>query len=427
MQQAELVITGIGQLVTCAADGRGPKRGAQMRDVNLIENASVAISDGIFVAVGPHQEVLVEFIAERTFSAEGRAACPGFVDPHTHIVYAGDRLDEFVLKLQGAEYLDILAAGGGILSTVNKTREASVDLLVDESLDRLNKMFKAGTTTIEIKTGYGLDTKTELKMLQVIERLDDIHEADIVPTFLAAHTIAPEFRNDPEAYVSLIREEMLPAAWNWYLGSKFYKKGTPFFCDVFAERNAFDVEQMGQIFATAGSLGFRLKSHVDQFSNLGGSEVSIRNNAVSIDHLDSISEREVGILAESDTIGVVIPTENFSAGKVEFAPARRLIDRGCAVALSTDFNPGSAPCPSMPMSMAIASRYQRLLPSEALNAATINAAHAVGLGDKVGSIEVGKAADMLILGCMDHRQIVYEFGGNLVLHVIKRGKFTSND
>ncbi|MEO5860825.1 MAG: amidohydrolase family protein, partial [Pyrinomonadaceae bacterium] len=272
------------------------------------------------------------------------------------------------------------------------------------------------------KTGYGLDTETELKMLRVVEELDQMHPIDLVPTFLAAHAVPPEFSGDTDGYVDLICEEMLPAAWKWYETSHFRAKSIPFFADVFCEKNAFDLDQARRVLETAAALGFRLKAHVDQFTNLGGSAYSIASHAASIDHLDAISDAEIESLAKSETIGVVIPTENFSGGRTEFADARKMIDAGCAMAISTDYNPGSAPCPSMPMAMAIACRYQKLLPSETLNTSTINAAFAIGVGETHGSIEVGKNADLLILDSHDYRQLAYEFGGNLVSYVIKAGE-----
>lgn len=419
--EADLIIQNIGQLVTGASPG-GSKRRNAMLDVGLIENAAVAVIDGKFASVGSEDEVLTEFSSENIVDAEGRVVCPGFVDPHTHIVYAGDRLNEFELKIKGAEYLEILAAGGGILSTVANTRSASEDELVELGRVRLDKMLACGTTTAEIKTGYGLDLESELKMLRVIERLDREHAIDIVPTFLAAHTVPTEYKANTDGYVDLACREMLPAAWQWYSRSCFAEKGKPFFCDVFTEQNSFDRGQTEKILDAARSLGFGLKAHVDQFTNLGGSRLAIEKGAASIDHLDAISEEEIELLAASETVGVVIPTENFSAGKSRFADARRMIDAGCAIAISTDFNPGSAPCPSIPMAMAIATRYQKMLPSEALNAATINAAFAIGLGQTHGSIEVGKVADLLVFDCMDHRQIAYEFGGNFVRTVLKNGE-----
>jgi len=392
-----------------------------MRDVGIVENGAVAVFEDRIVDVGESGDILKRFPNAEVIDAKEKVVCPGFVDPHTHIVFAGDRLDEFELKIGGADYLEILKAGGGIISTVRQTRGASLEDLVLSAVKRLDKMLKSGTTTVEIKTGYGLGTKTELKMLATIEKLDALHSIDLIPTFLAAHAIPPEFNSDSDAYTDLICTEMLPAAWSWYEKSHFYNN-VPFFADVFCEKNAFSLDQSKRVLNAARSLGFHLKAHVDEFTNLGGSRAAVEMNAVSIDHLDTISDDEISILAASETVGVITPTVNFNFGSAHFADARKLIDSGCAVAISTDYNPGSAPCPSQPLAMAIACRYQNLLPAEAFNAATINAAHAVGLGDKIGSLEIGKRADMLILDTHDYREIAYEFGSNLVAGVFKSGK-----
>jgi imidazolonepropionase len=418
--KADLVISNIGQLVTCASGGEA-KRGADMADVGDIRRAAIAISGGKILAAGSSDEILRVHGETEIIDAGARAVCPGFVDPHTHIVFAGNRLAEFELKIKGADYLDILASGGGIISTVRHTRNASVGELVSFARTRLDRMLEAGTTTCEIKTGYGLDTPTELKMLEVIAECDRTHLIDIVPTFLAAHAVPPEFKDDADAYMELICRDMLPKAWEWYLGSSFHGR-VPFFCDVFCEKGAFDLRQSMRLLETARVLGYRLKAHVDEFTNLGGSKMAIEMEAQSIDHLDAISDEEIAMLAASDTVAIVTPTVNFNFGSPAFANARKLIDAGCSVALSTDYNPGSAPCPSQPMAMAIACRYQKLLPAEALNAATINAAHSVGLGATHGSIEAGKSADILILDTDDYRQIAHEFGGNLVKSIFKSGR-----
>lgn len=420
MKLADLIIHNAGQLVTCASGGK-PKRGRAMRDVGIVENGAVAVANGKFIGVGSSSDILNSFDAIESIDAGGTVVCPGFVDPHTHIVFAGDRLNEFELKIKGAEYLEILAAGGGIISTVRSTREATVENLTQQSLKRLDKMLACGTTTCEIKTGYGLDTETELKMLAVIEELDRTHAIDIVPTFLAAHAVPSEFKEQPEKYVNLICDTMLSSAWKWFVGSTFHGR-TPFYCDVFCENGAFSLAQSKKVLETAKSMGFRLKAHVDQFNNVGGSRMAVDLGAVSIDHLDAISDEEISMLAASGTIGTVIPTENFNAGKTKFADARKLMDSGCVVALSTDYNPGSAPCPSVPMAMAIACRYQKLLPAETLNAATLNAAFAIGMDKTHGSIEVGKQADLLLIDAKDFRTIANEFGGNLLNSAYKNGK-----
>ena len=418
--KAGLLIYNIGQLVTCASGGK-PKRGAAMREVGLIENGAVAIADGRFVGVGRSDEIISEFTADEKLDAKGKVVCPGFVDPHTHIVYAGDRLDEFELKIQGADYLEILAKGGGILSTVTKTRAASCEELVELGLKRLDRMLACGTTTAEIKTGYGLDVDSELKMLTVIEELDREHSVDIVPTFLAAHAVPPEYKDKTDGYAELVCSEMLPRAWDWYKRSHFNGR-TPFFIDVFCERNAFDLVQSKTILEAAKKLGFYIKAHVDEFSNLGGSRAAIALEATSIDHLDAISDDEIKLLAASDTVGVITPAVNFNFGSFHFADPRRFIDEGCIVALSTDYNPGSAPCASQPMTMAIACRYQKLLPAETLNASTINAAFAIGIGESVGSIEAGKTADVVIFDTTDYRDISYEFGIANIHRVVKSGR-----
>ncbi len=424
--KADLIIANVGQLVTCASGGK-PKRGAEMRDVGVIENGAVAVVDGKVTAVGKSDAIMREYSSDNIIDADGKVVCPGFVDPHTHIVFAGDRLNEFELKIQGADYLEILASGGGIISTVRHTREASFDELVDQARKRLDKMLDCGTTTAEIKTGYGLETETELKMLHVIEELDKTHAIDIVPTFLAAHAVPPEFKENADGYVDLICDEMLPKVCEWYLLSHFPGKNIPCFADVFCERNAFDLAQATRILETARSFGFALKAHVDEFTNLGGSRMAVGMEAISIDHLDAISDDEIELLAASNTVGIVTPAVNFNFGSSHFADARKLIDAGCAIALSTDYNPGSAPCPSQPLAMAIACRYQKLLPAEAMNAATINAAFGMGLGETLGSIEVGKTADLVIFDCGDYRQIANEFGGNLVDAVVKDGKNVLRD
>ena len=403
-----------------------------MNDVEIIENGAIAVDKEKIIAVGKTKDVLRQYSSDKMFEATNKVVCPGFVESHTHIVFAGNRLDEFELKIKGADYLEILQNGGGILSTVRQTRAASLEDLVEQSGRRLTKMLELGVTTCEIKTGYGLDAETELKMLAAIFELNKIHVIDLIPTFLPAHAVPPEFREekekrrkgekgkrDADAYVDLICKEMLPAA-KQILDSRLMTHD--YFVDVFCEKNAFDLGQSRRILETAKSLGFGLKAHVDEFTNLGGARMAIELGATSIDHLDRISDEEIELLAASETVGIVTPTVNFNFGSTEFADARKMIDANCAIAVSTDYNPGSAPCPSLPNAMAIACRYQKMLPAEAFNAATINAAFAVASGDRIGSLEAGKFADILILKTKDYREIAYEFGGNLVETVIKKGK-----
>ncbi len=416
----DLLITHAGQLVTCASDG--PKRREAMRDVGLIADGAVAVQDGIIIDAGKSAALAARYRARQTLDARGRVVMPGFVDAHTHVVYAGDRVNEFEMRIQGATYMEIMAAGGGIVSTMRAVREASVDQLVDETRKRLDAMLALGTTTVEVKTGYGLSVEAEIKLLEAIARLDQTHPATLVPTFLGAHAVPPEFKGRTDDYVDLVVKEMIPAAAAWFETSHFAREGTPFFCDVFCEAGVFDAAQSRRVLEAGRAHGMIPKLHADEFENLGGVTLAVEMGAASVDHLDVTPAEEIARLAASNTVGVVIPAVNFNLGSCHFADARALIDAGAALALATDINPGSAPCPSMPMVMAIAARYQRLLPAEALNAATLNAAYAVGLGDAVGSIQPGKRADILILDADDYRHLAYEFGANPVAAVIKAGQ-----
>ncbi len=429
--KVDLLIYNAAQLVTCASPG-GPKRGQAMADVGLIPVGAVAIADGKIVAVGSSADLLADFSARETIDATGKTVCPGFVDPHTHVVYAGDRAHEFEMRIRGASYMEIMEAGGGIVSTMRATRAATVEQLVAETRPRLEAMLALGTTTVEIKTGYGLDTASELKMLQTIALLaspstrfasgrSSPHQ-NLVPTFIGAHAVPPEYKGRTDEYVDLVIEDMLPAVAAWYKRSMSNVQRSTLFCDVFCEANVFSLEQSRRVLEAGLALGLPAKIHADEFANLGGVSLAVKLGAVSADHLDVTPPAEVEKLAQSNTVGVVLPAVNFNLGSAHFAQARAMIDAGVALALATDINPGSAPCPSMPLVMAIACRYQKLLPAEALNASTINAAHAVGLGDRLGSLEVGKQADLLLINAPDYRHLAYQFGGNLVERVVKRGK-----
>jgi imidazolonepropionase len=418
--KADVILRNARQLVTCASPN-GPKRGAGLRDAGLITDGAVAIRDGRIVAVGPTPHILDTVAADREIDVSGRVVCPGFVDCHTHAVYAGDRLDEFEQRIAGATYLEIMAAGGGIRSTVRATRAAHFDQLVADTHARLDAMLRLGTTTAEIKTGYGLDTATEMKMLQVIAALAETHPVDITPTFLAAHAVPPEYDGRADDYIELIIAEMLPRAARWYETSIFARSRRQFCADVFCEQGAFSVAQSRRVLEAARALGLGVRAHVDEFHALGGVAMAVELGALSADHLDVTASAEIDVLAASDTLAVIMPAVNFHLGSPHYADARALIDAGALVALATDLNPGSAPCLSLPLVMAIACRAQKLLPAEALNAATINAAHALGMGADVGSLEVGKQADMLILKAPDYRHLMNTLGDNLVQTVIKRG------
>lgn len=422
MERVEILIHGASQLVTCASPD-GPRRGSAMRHVEVMEDAALAIADGKIVDLGDSWDLRERYSTEQKIDASGKTVCPGLVDPHTHVVYAGHRIDEFEKRIQGQSYLEIMAAGGGIASTMRAVRDASLSQLVVESRSRLDAMWSLGTTTAEVKTGYGPDTASELRMLQAIACLDREHPIDLVPTFLGAHAVPPEYTDRADVYLDTLIGETLPQVLDWYRQSHFYLRRTPLFADVFCEQKAFDIIRSRRVLKAARSAGLPLKAHVDEFTELGGLAMAIELEAVSVDHLDVTGEDGIALLAASRTIGVIIPTVNFHLGSCRFAPARKMIDAGAALALTTDINPGSAPCPSLPMAMAIACRYQGLLPAEALIAGTINAAHAIGLGSKIGSLEIGKQADVLILNTPDYRWLSYQFGGHPVAAIIKNGKW----
>ena len=418
-QPVDLLITNARQLITCASDG--PKRGQSMTDVGLIRDGAVAVQSGKILAVGSTSELQSLYTARKTIDAENKVVAPGFVDAHTHVVYAGDRVAEFEMRIRGATYMEIMAAGGGIVSTMQEVRSVTMQRLVTETKRRLDEMLLLGTTTAEVKTGYGLSLDAEMKLLNAIAHLHNSHPITLIPTFLGAHAIPPEYQGRTNAYVDLVIEEMIPAAATWYKDSPFPQQQIPFFCDVFCEAGVFDIAQSRRVLKAGLAHGMKPKLHVDEFENLGGVTLAVEIGATSVDHLDVTPPAEIKRLAASDTIGVVIPAVNFNLGSCHFADARGFIDAGVALALATDINPGSAPTPSMPTVMAIAARYQKLLPAEVLNASTINAAYAVGLGDRVGSLQAGKQADIIILNTTDYRHLAYEFGKNFVEMVIKDG------
>lgn len=413
MLPADLLVHNIGQLVT--VPGPAPKRRADLADIGLVRYAALLVHEGRVTWVGEGRD-LPAHGATRHLDAGGAAVVPGFVDPHTHLVFAGERANEFEMRLRGATYQGILAAGGGILSTVAQTRAADLDALVASARERLQRMMAHGSTTVEAKTGYGLDTASELRMLDAILALDAMHPVTLVPTFLPAHAVPPEFQHDPDAYVALIIEEMLPAA----IARQPAK--TTLFADVFCEAGVFSVEQTERILRRAHDLGYRLKLHSDEFEALGGTSLGVALGATSIDHLMATPDEEIGRLAESETVAVLLPGTTFGLGKTDWARARRMVERGVAIALATDLNPGTAWCVSMPFIMALATRYLCLTPAEALVASTLNAAAAVGLHHERGSLTPGYYADFLLLDTADYRDLSYRFGDNLVTQVWKEGQ-----
>jgi imidazolonepropionase len=417
-----MLIHSSSQLLTLAG---GPQRGKSLGTLGIIENGAVVVRDERIVAVGTTAELRASYPHEPTLDANGSVLMPGFVDPHTHIIWGGDRASEFEMKMAGKPYLEILAEGGGIISTVRQTRTASIESLMAQTRPRLLRMFRHGTTTAEAKTGYGLQTATELRLLKALLALDDETPLDLAITFLGAHAIAPEYKDDPQGYTDLVCETMLPMLCQWW--EVHAPRRTLPFVDVFCENKAFDLKQSEQILKKAKELGFPLKIHADEFDNLGGASLAVELGAASADHLVKTSQADIAALGKSDTVAVSLPCTPFGLAEREYTPARKIIEADGILALATDCNPGTSWNESMQFVVALACRAMKLTPAEAIAASTINAAHAIRRANMIGSIEVGKQADMLILSVPDYRHLGYRYGTNLVKQVIKRGQVYSVD
>ena len=403
----------------------GPQRGRALGTLGIIPNGAVVMRDERIVAVGPTDELRASYKDEPTLDASGCVVMPGFVDPHTHLIWAGDRASEFEMKMAGTPYLDILAAGGGIISTVRQTRTASIEALVAQTRPRLLRMFAHGTTTAEAKTGYGLQTATELRLLKALLVLMDESPVDLVITFLGAHAIAPEYKDNPQGYTDLVCDTMLPTVHDWW---QTHAPNLPLpFVDVFCENKALTLEQSRQVLTKARELGFPLKIHADEFDNLGGASLAVELGAASADHLVKTSDADIAALAKSDTVAVSLPCTPFGLAEREYTPARKIIEADALFALATDCNPGTTWNESMQFVIALACRTMGLTPAQAIAAATINSAHAARRSDVIGSLEEGKQADLLILNVPDYRHLGYRYGTNLVRQVVKRGRVYSVD
>jgi imidazolonepropionase len=412
-----MLIHSMSQLLTLAG---GPQRGADLGRLGIITDGAVLIEGEIIAAVGSSVEMRRAYPHEPALDAGGRAVLPGLVDAHTHLVWAGDRAAEFELRLQGKTYLEILAAGGGILSTVKATRQASFSSLLEQTCQRADSLFRHGVTTAEAKTGYGLETESELRQLEVLLALEERTPLEIAPTFLGAHAIPPEYKHDPQGYTDLVCSEMLPAAAQWWQ-THAPDRRLPF-VDVFCDTGAFDLAQSRQILTAAKMLGFPLKIHADEFDNLGGARLAVDLGAVSADHLVKCSEDDIQALAGSQTAAVALPCTPFGLADPHYTPAQAILAAGGLLALATDLNPGTAWCENMQFAIALACRTLHLTPAQAVAAATINAAAAIGRADSIGSLEPGKQADLILLSVADYRHLGYRFGTNMVDRVIKKGR-----
>jgi imidazolonepropionase len=407
----ELLITGAAEVVTPL--GARPRGGADLARVRVVTDGAVAIDGGAIVEVGPRVAIEERYAPARTLDAAGGLVVPGFVDAHTHPVFLGTREDEFEQRLAGKTYVEIAAAGGGIASSLRGVRAASSAELLAGLLLRLDRFLALGTTTVEAKTGYGLTLEDELKCLRVIARANELHPIELVPTFLGAHDFPPEYRADRASYVALLVEEMLPAV---------AESGLAEYADIFTEAHVFDAAATRVVLGRARELGFALRLHVDQLTPLGGAELAAELGAVSADHLEYVSDAGIDALGAAGVIPVLCPLVPLYLCEPKEAPARRMVERGLAPALATDFNPGSCYVQSMPEVLSWAALRYGLSAAEALTAATLNAACSLGRGARLGSLEPGKRADVVVTDLPNHRHLTYELGRSPVRAVVKDGR-----
>lgn len=414
MLYADLLIHSAQSMATMKGFSEGPACGDDMSEIGLVEDGALAIREGKIVAVGTTEEVRAGgWVGPNTkeISAKGKVVTPGFVDPHTHVLYAGSRENELSLKLKGVPYLEILKQGGGILSTVRSTKQASDEEVKTQTSRRLQTMLSLGTTMAEVKSGYGLSIEEELRALRLIHELNGSQAIDLIPTFMGAHAVPPGYSE--VEFSDYIMEEMLP---------RVAAQGLAEFCDVFCEPGVFSLDSSERILRKAQQFKLKLKMHADELASAGGAELAAKLGVLSADHLLQASDEGIAALAGQGVIAVLLPATSFNLARNSYARARDMIKAGVPVALATDSNPGSSPTESMPLVITISCLYLRLTPEEALAGATINAAHAIGRADQVGSLEVGKQGDVLILDIPNLNYLPYHFGNNPVGMVVKRGK-----
>jgi len=411
--EADLLVENAVQLVTLIPPSRPVNAEEKL---GLIPDGTLAAKDGRIVWVGPAAEASKQVSllpGGKEMDASGKVVLPGFIDSHTHLIFSGTREKEFELRLQGASYQEIAAQGGGIKSTVEKTRRATQEELVGIGKKNLDSMLSLGTTTVEAKTGYGLSTKDEIKMLEALRDLGREHPVEVVPTFLGAHEIPPEYAGKTEDYVRLVIDEMIPAV---------AEKKLALFCDVFCEKGVFSLEQSRRVLEAGKSYGLMPKLHADELSPLGGADLAAEIGAVSADHLLFISEKGMEAMAQKGTVATLLPGTAFFLFLGRYAPARRMISKGVTVALASDFNPGSCMTESLPLITTIACTQMRMTPAEAILGITLNAAKALKKEKEIGSLEPGRQADLVILDIPDYRHLSYHFGVNHVWKVIKKGR-----
>ena len=408
----KMLLKNAAELVTCR--GKAPKTGAAMSDIGLIHDGALWVEDGVIRRVGTTAEVLAGLDVKdaEVIDAKERCVLPGFIDPHTHFLFAGHRAEEFSWRLRGDTYMQIMERGGGIVNTVRDTRAATRDELLSAGRRRLNSMLSFGVTTVEGKSGYGLDTATEVKQLEVMAQLDREHVVDIAPTFMGAHAVPPEYKGRTDEFVQYLLQDVLPEIARHKLAE---------FCDVFCEKGVFSVEQSRRLLKAAQDLGIKSKVHADEIVSFGGAELAAEVGAVSAEHLLHASDEGIRRMGQAGVIAVLLPATAFCL-REPYARAREMIDTGTPVALATDFNPGSCFSESIPLVIALAALYMQMTPAEIISALTINAAAAIGRSDRIGSLEVGKQADFLLLSHPSHVYLPYHAGVNCVETVVKRGR-----
>lgn len=416
--KADKILTNFKQIFSPIDKGH-PLRGSQMSEANIIEDGYIVIKDGKILKIDSGKPA-AELIDDKTeiIDYTGKMATPGLIDCHTHLVYGGSRENEFSKKLNGVPYLDILAQGGGILSTVNSTRQASFDELYNKTNDLLNEMVIHGVTTVEAKSGYGLNWETEERQLKVVEKLNQDHVINLVSTFMAAHAIPPEYKGKSDEFIDLVIEEMLPKVKAEHLAE---------FCDIFCETGVFTAAQSKRLLQAAKDLGFKLRIHADEIDSIGGVDVAAELNATSAEHLMMITDEGIDKLSQAHVIGNLLPGTTFSLMEDTYAPAKKMIEKGMAITLTTDSNPGSCPTANLQFIMQLGCFMMKLTPIQILNAVTINAAYSVCQADKIGSFDEGKNADITIFDAPNIDYPFYFFATNLVGSVYKDGKLVVQD
>lgn len=418
-KKVTLLIKNIGQLITM--DGPVPRLGNDLNDLGIINNGGVAVAGDEIINVGSSDEIEKKSDLSNecvVIDADGAVITPGLIDPHTHPVFSMTREKEFEMRIAGKTYMEIANAGGGIRASVRDLRSATKETLINKTKYRLDRMLSYGITTIEAKSGYGLSTDSEIKQLEVIKELNQNHPIDLIPTFLGAHEIPDEYRKNREEYINLLINEMIP---------KVVKNNLAEFSDIFTEEGVYNTEESRKIQQAAKDAGLKLKFHADELESVGGAELAAELSAISADHLVYISETGIKALARSKTVAVLLPGTTFSLAGKQYAPARKMIEEGVVIALSTDCNPGSSYCESLPFMTSLAALQMKLTAAEAISAITVNSACAIDRGHKIGQLVKGLPADLVIWDMNDYREMPYHYGVNLANKVFKNGKLVVNN